>query len=83
MENQVNPELLKIASLYHLVFTSDQGGEVLRHMVSCLGNSHLSSNVMMDMDVSLNPTDFMFIREGQDSVVRHITRMMKYWEENK
>lgn len=76
-------DMLKVASCYHAVFTSDQGKVIMAQLADQCGKGHLDGNVFMDMSVNLNPEQYMFLREGQDSVFRHIIRMIKYFEENR
>lgn len=72
----------EVAQLYHMVFTSEQGFKVLQHIDNMTKGSSLSGNDMMDANVNVSPSEFMFMREGQDQVVRHIARMIKYYQEN-
>jgi len=80
---QANDEFIKIASAYHTIFLSDQGKIVLKDLSNICNTSHLSANVMMDSQANVNPSEFMFLREGQDSFLRYIFRMIKIWEDNK
>ena len=74
---------LKVAANFHLVFTSDQGQEVMAHLMAMASESVLSPNALFDCKAELNPSDCTFIREGQNQVVRYIQRLMKFYAENK
>ena len=74
---------LRVAANFHIVFTSDQGREVMAHLMAMASESVLSPNALFDCKAELNPSDCTFIREGQNQVVRYIDRLMKFYAENK
>lgn len=71
----------KIQDCMNIIFKSDQGKVVLGYLANQCAVGHLDGNHFMDMNAQLNPDQFMFLREGQDSVFRHILRMIKQAEE--
>lgn len=79
---QAKNAIKEVAQLYHIIFTSEQGQKVFAHLNNMTKGSSLSGNDMMDANVNVSPSEFMFMREGQDQVVRHIARMLKYYQEN-
>jgi len=72
----------EVAQLYNTTFKSETGQKVLKHLTDMTEGSSLSGNDLMDANVNVSPSEFMFIREGQDQAVRFIKRMIKYYEEN-
>lgn len=74
---------IKMAGTFHRLFKSTDGATVLALLKSETDRSALSGNILMDGDSNVNPAEFMFIREGQNSVVRFIDKMLKYYEGNK
>jgi len=71
-------EMLKLSEQYHGVFNSPHGEKVLEDLKQQCEGSCLSGNGMFDINVSLNPNDFMMLREGQNSVIRYIERMITF-----
>ena len=72
-----------VAELYFLTFGTDTGQKVLEHFDNVAKQSSLQSNDFMDAQVNLEAGDFMFMREGQDQVIRFIHRMINFYKENK
>jgi len=68
----------KLAAKFHLIFDNIEGKEVIEHLESMASASGLSGNSMMDIQAEINPADCMFIREGQNQVIRYINAMIKY-----
>lgn len=75
--------MVEVAELYEYTFNTESGMKVLEHLNNMTSLSSLQANDMMDAQVEVAPSDFMFIREGQDQVVRFIVRMMQFYRENK
>lgn len=75
--------MLQVAELYHLTFGTPTGQKVMEHLTDMTCGSSLNGNDMMDVNVNVSPTEFMLIREGQDMVVRHINKMIKFYKEQK
>ena len=74
---------LNDAAEYFHTFSSDAGKEVLNKLETMTDISVLSPNTMLEAGVNINPAEFCFLREGQNSVVRHIKMMIKFHMENK
>jgi hypothetical protein len=76
--------MLEVAELYYFTFNNHTTGEkVLEHLTNMSNGSSLNGNDMMDANASVGPSDFMFIREGQDQVIRFINRMINFYKESK
>lgn len=68
---------------YHLAFKTKSGKKVLELLDDMTTvQSSLCVNELMDADGTVTPEGAMYIREGQDQVIRYIKRMIKFYEEN-
>lgn len=76
-------EFTNIAEQYFRTFGTPYGIKVLEHLTTMLDASCLSSNEMMTSDVNVNPSDFVFIREGQNQVIRYLKMMINFYKDNK
>ena len=74
---------LEVAELYHTAFNTPAGQKVLEHITNMTCGSSLNGNDMMDANASVSASEFMFIREGQDTVVRFINKMIGFYKEQK
>jgi len=79
----IRDDQIKMAGTFHRLFNSTDGQTVLALLKNETNQSCLSGNILMDGDSNVNPAEFMFIREGQNSVVRFIDKMLKYYGEYK
>ena len=75
--------MLEVGELYHITFGTPTGMKVLEHLTNMTCGSSLNGNDLMDANASVSAAEFMFIREGQDTVVRFINKMMKFYKESK
>lgn len=80
---EMHDKLKLAAEYYHLTFGTDTGKVVLSHLKEMTAGSTLSGNDMIDVSVNINPSDLVFMREGQNQVVRYITKMIKFYGDNK
>lgn len=80
---EMNKILRLKAEHYSLTFKTDIGKVVMDDLKSMTALSSLSGNDMMDVNVNVNPSDLMFIREGQNQVIRYIEMLIKFYGENK
>lgn len=85
MDNQdnLNKEFLNVAEHYYYAFGDGPGAKVLAHLQSTLEGSNLNPNGACDFQAEITPEQLMFIREGQNQVLRHIKNMMMYYKENR
>ena len=79
---EMQADLLNISGIYHHAFGTDHGKVVLKHLKDMTALSNLSTNNMMQADVNVNPSEFMFMREGQNQVIRYIETLINYYKEN-
>ena len=82
MENNHN-SLKNIAEYYYHTFETPHGKKALEHLEGLVDISVLASNPMIDIQADVNPSDFVFMREGHNQVVRYIKTMIKYYKENR
>lgn len=75
--------MLEVGELYHTTFESPVGIKVKEHLTKMTSGSSLNGNDMMDANASVSAAEFMFMREGQNQVVRFIDRIIKFYTENK
>ena len=80
---EMNRKLRNKAFNYASAFNTDTGKAVIKDLKSMTALSHLTGNDMMDVNVNVNPSDLMFLREGQNQVTRYIEMMIKFYKENK
>lgn len=80
---EMNHNMRIKAEHYSLTFNTDTGKEVMKDIKYMTSLSSLSGNDMMDVSVNVNPSDLMFIREGQNQVIRYIEMMIKFYKDNK
>jgi len=76
---QVQIEQVKRASFYYNLFTSPHGKRVLEDLEKECSCSHLTGNSMMDFNADVAPSEFMFLREGQNLVLRYIKRLIEFY----
>lgn len=72
------------ARIFHDVFGTGRGPElleVLRHKTTYLPAMNRSNALADEIDIPLNPSEFMAFREGQNSIVRFIERQIKLSQE--
>ncbi len=81
--DQLKNDQIKLAGTIHRLFNSTDGKVVMKLFKTETDKSSLSGNLFMDGEATVNPAEFVFIREGQNSVVRFIENTMKYFEGNK
>ena len=75
--------MLEVGELYKLTFDTPAGKKVLEHLTNMTKGSALNGNDMLDINASVAASEFMFIREGQDTVIRFINKMITFFKENK
>lgn len=81
--DKLKNDQIKLAGTIHRLFNSPDGEVVMKLLKTETDKSSLSGNLFMDGEANVNPADFMFIREGQNSVVRFIENTIKYYKEYK
>lgn len=75
--------VLTLSEFYNLTFSTPTGLKVLEHLTDMTCGSSLNSNDMMDANASVQAAEFVFIREGQNNVLRYIKRMIAFYKEQK
>lgn len=80
---EASKALLNLAEYYYHAFGDGPGEKVLQDLTQLTELSCLSPNGAMDFQAEISPEQLMFIREGQNQVIRHIKQMMKYYKENR
>ena len=75
--------MMNTGELYAHTFDTPTGKKVLAHLTAMTYGSSLNSNDMMDANAKVSATEFMCMREGQDSVIRYINRIITFYKENK
>jgi len=80
---EANRSLLNLSEYYYHAFGDGPGAKVLQDLTQLTELSCLSPNGAMDFQAEISPEQLMFIREGQNQVIRHIKQMIKYYKENK
>jgi len=69
------------AKYFYTVFTSPEGKQILNFLKDQTSDlSCLSHNTLLSGNISLNPAEFVFLREGQNSIIRYIEMMIKNFE---
>lgn len=81
--SQVNRDFLNVSELYFYAFGDGPGAKVLAHLQSTLEGSNLNANSVCDFQAEITPEQLMFLREGQNQVLRHIKAMMEYYRTNR
>ena len=76
-------EWLNLSEHYYHAFGDGPGAKVLADLEKLLSASCLSPTGAMDFQSEIAPEQLMFIREGQNQIVRHIKKMMNYYKENR
>lgn len=74
---------LNLSEYYYHAFGDGPGAKVLEDLERLLNESCLSTTGAMDFQAEISPEQLMFLREGQNQVVRHIKKMMTYYKENR
>lgn len=82
-QEQVNRDFLNVTEYYYAAFGFGPGAKALDHLQSTLEGSNLTPNGVCDFQCEITPEQLMFMREGQQQVLRHIKNMMKYFKENR
>ena len=70
----------ELSKVFDRVFNSHDGQAILKHLEIIHGQSCLMTNPMMDVQATIQPSDFMFMREGQNQVIRYIKAMMMLYK---
>ena len=84
MDNDIIVDDFKnLAEQFYIVFNSKAGKKVLEHFKEMTDCSVLTPNHMCDGQGEVTPSDFVFIREGQNQVIRYIERLKTYYKENR
>ena len=73
----------ELSEYYFYAFETGPGAKVIEDLERLLSESCLSVTGAMDFQANIAPEQLMFIREGQNQVVRHIKKMIQYYKENK
>lgn len=81
--NDMANEMLKATEAYFYTFTSETGMKVLANLESVLNGSLLSPTTACDFQAEITPEQLMFMREGQQQVLRYMKSMMNYYKDNK
>jgi hypothetical protein len=76
-------EMLKATEAYFYTFSSETGAKVLADLERVLDGSLLTPTAVCDFQAEITPEQLMFMREGQQQVLRYIKTMMKYYKDNK
>lgn len=77
------PKLPK-SKYYFKLFTSPEGKYILDYLKSeTIQRLCLQPNTLLPPDIAVNPSEFIFLREGQNSVIWHIEEMIKLFENEK
>ena len=74
---------IRVGELYHTTFSTPAGMKVMEHLTNMTCGSSLTGNDMMDSNAQVKASEFVFIREGQDTVIRFINKLIKFYKENK
>ena len=80
---EMKEAMRKHAELFYMTFGTEPGMKVLEHLKKLSNQSSLQGNDFGDANVSVSASEFMFIREGQDQVIRYLDRMVQYYKENR
>jgi hypothetical protein len=80
---KMQSDYLNTSSDYAHAFDSDTGRAVIKDLKAMTEISVLSGNNMMTASVNVSPAEFVFIREGQNQVVKYIEQLIKFYGENK
>ena len=81
--NDIAKEMLKTTEAYFYTFSYDNGVKVLANLETVLNGSLLTPTAACDFQAEITPEQLMFMREGQQQVLRYIKTMMKYYKDNK
>lgn len=63
----------------YMLFNSERGKRVLEHMAEMVGRSYHETNEIFNTSMPVSTTEFMYMREGQATVVAFIKRAMAYY----
>lgn len=79
---EAHNDFLNISEYYYHTFNNGPGEKVLEDLSELINLSFLSPNKVMDFHAEIKPEQLMFIREGNNQVIRYIKNMIKYYQEN-
>lgn len=71
-----NEKQIEEAADYFAAFTSVSGSVVLEKLKDLTTRLPVMEKRVGDIAINLNPGEFMAYREGQNSIIRHITDMI-------
>jgi hypothetical protein len=74
---------LNLSEYYFHAFGDGPGAKVLEDLEKLLTESCLTPTGAMDFQAEISPEQLMFMREGQNQVVRHIKKMIQYYKEHR
>jgi hypothetical protein len=80
---EANQALLNLSENYYHTFKEGPGKKVIDDLNNIIELSCLSPNGAMDFQAEISPEQLMFMREGQNQVIRYIKQMIKYFKENR
>lgn len=78
-----NNDFLNVSEYYFHAFSDGPGAKVLDNLQSTLEGSNLMPTGACDFHCEVTPEQLMFMREGQQQVLRYIKALMKYYKENR
>lgn len=81
--NKINKEFLETAEYYYHTFLEGPGAKTMAHLKKSIEGSLLNPSTVCDFQAEITPEQLMFIREGQQQVLRHIKNMMTYYKDNR
>lgn len=78
---EANRRLLNISEYYYHTFKDKPGINVLEDLEKLCSVPGLNPNNAMDFQAEIKPEQLLFMREGQNQIVRYIKNMILYYEE--
>jgi len=73
----------KLAEYMYHTFNTESGKKILVYFDNVASQSVLSGSPMMDAQTSVNPAEFVFMREGNNQVIRYIKQLINHYKENR
>ena len=86
-ENDINAniekqkdDLLQTAEYFYHAFKSPTGKKVLELLKSCTIDISVLDVQISDANGNMNPNEFVFMREGQNQIIRFIEQQIKIYK---
>lgn len=79
---EANRKLLNISEYYYHTFKEKSGDNVLDDLEKLCYSPGLIPNNAMDFQSEITPEQLLFMREGQNQIIRYIKNMILYYKEN-